>query len=117
MATSNSHHFPLMNWSGDQVFENFKLYERKLGLYFEDEGITDGEKQARKILRSIGDEGLRLLDGSALSDADQQDPAKLLKFIKDASKRKKYLLTFMIKRAYLSFTDKISKTNISTSCR
>ena len=83
MATSNSHHFPLMNWSGDQVFENFKLYERKLGLYFEDEGITDGDKQARKVLRSIGDEGLRLLDGSALSDADQQDPTKLLKFIKE----------------------------------
>lgn len=72
-----------MSWSGDQVSENFKLYERKMKLYFDDEGITDKEKQARKVLRSIGDEGLRLLDGSDLSEDDQKDPDKLLKFFKE----------------------------------
>ena len=35
-------------WSDDQISENFKLHERKLKLYFEDEDITDKEKQARK---------------------------------------------------------------------
>ena len=83
MASSSLHNIPLMSWSGDQVSENFKLYERKMKLYFDDEGITDKEKQARKVLRSIGDEGLRLLDGSDLSEDDQKDPDKLLKFFKE----------------------------------
>ena len=71
---------PMMDWTGDNVSENFRLYKRKLNLYFEDEGITDKTQQARKVLRTIGDKGLRLLFGSPLSDNDQKDPKKLLQF-------------------------------------
>ena len=49
---------PLMDWSGDDIYENFKLYKQKLALYFEDENITEKPVRARKILRTIGDKGL-----------------------------------------------------------
>lgn len=80
MAGSNN--IPQMNWSGDNVTENFRLFKHKLQLYFEDEEITDKVKQARKILRAIGDEGLRRLYGSALTEEDQKDPDMLFAFFK-----------------------------------
>jgi hypothetical protein len=60
-----------------------------MNLYFEDEDITDEAKKARKIrvrLRSVGDEGLRKLLGSALSEDDKivkKDPEKLFKFFEE----------------------------------
>ena len=71
---------PLMDWSGDDIYENFKLYKQKLALYFEDENITEKPVRARKILRTIGDKGLRLLLGSTMTDAQQKEPKKLLEF-------------------------------------
>ena len=79
MATSSSQNIPLMSWDGD-LTENFKLYKHKLQLYFDDENVKDKKSQARKILRSIGDNGLRLLYGSPFSTDDEQDPVKLFTF-------------------------------------
>ena len=80
---ANSHHMPLMDWSGDDIYENFKLYKQKLALYFEDENITEKPVRARKILRTIGDKGLRLLLGSTMTDAQQKEPKKLLEFFEN----------------------------------
>ena len=68
-----------MNWTHD-VADNFRLYKYKLELYFEDEVIKDAAKQSRKILRTIGDEGLKKLYGSALTDEDKKKPEKLFNF-------------------------------------
>ncbi|XP_064642786.1 uncharacterized protein LOC135497049 [Lineus longissimus] len=52
-------------------------------LFCEDEGITDKPKKALKILRGIGDEGLRRLNASGLSDPDKKDPDKLWALFQD----------------------------------
>ena len=77
MATTS---IPVMNWSGEDIAENLRLYKDKMNLYFLDENITDNTKKARKILRSIGDDVLRKLYGSSLTEDDKKDPAKLYKF-------------------------------------
>ena len=42
-----------------------------------DENVVDAVKQAVKIQIAIGNEGLKRLNASTLSDADKQDPGKL----------------------------------------
>lgn len=69
-----------MNWDSPDVQESFRLYKHKLSLYITDEKIREKSDQALKILRSIGDEGLKKLYGSSLSDDDQKDPDKLYAF-------------------------------------
>ncbi len=59
-----SSHFPMMNWSDPDLSEAMSLFRQKMYLYLEDEERTDAEKQARKICRGIGDEGLKRLDAS-----------------------------------------------------
>ena len=77
MATYNVHHMPMMDWSGDNLSHNYQRYRDKLQLYFEDKEITDKKKQARNILRTIGDNGL--IYGSPLTN-DKKDPEKLFTF-------------------------------------
>ncbi len=43
----------------------------------EDEEITGAAKQARKICRGIGDEGLKRLNASGLSEEEKKVPGKL----------------------------------------
>jgi hypothetical protein len=74
---------PTMNWAGEDTAEDLRLYKDKIQLYFLDEDITDPEKQARKILRSIGDVGLKKLYGSPLTETDKKDPKKILQFLED----------------------------------
>lgn len=52
-------HLPMMNWSDPDLSEAMSLFKQKMNLYMEDEEITDAGKQARKICRGIGDEGLK----------------------------------------------------------
>ena len=66
-----------MDWSGDNLSHNYQRYRDKLQLYFEDKEITDKKKQARNILRTIGDNGL--IYGSPLTN-DKKDPEKLFTF-------------------------------------
>ena len=53
------------------------FFPSPMTLFLEDEEITNKAKQARKICRGIGDEGLKRLNASGLSDADKKKPAKL----------------------------------------
>ena len=61
-----------MDWTGEDIAENLTLYKEKMKLYLEDEEITDDAKKARKILRTIGDQGLKMLHGSGLSDGEKK---------------------------------------------
>ena len=56
--------YPTMNWEADDAGEALALFRQKMELYFDDEEITDKKIQARKICRSIGDEGLKKLNAS-----------------------------------------------------
>ena len=47
-----------------------------MSYYCEDEDITDPGKIALKILRGIGNEGLKRLNASGMSDADKKRPDK-----------------------------------------
>lgn len=73
-------HFPTMNWADPNLSEAISLLKQKMTLYLEDEEIADEAKQGRKICRGIGDEGLKRLNASGLSDADKKRPNKLWEF-------------------------------------
>lgn len=70
---------PKMEWTGD-LSENLTLFKQKMTLFFEDEDITDTVKQSRKICRGIGDEGLKRLNVSGLTDEQKKDPKELWAF-------------------------------------
>ena len=69
--------YPTMNWEVDDTGEALALFRQKMELYFDDEDISDKKIQARKICRSIGDEGLKKLNASGLSEDDKKNPEKL----------------------------------------
>lgn len=77
-------HIPLMSWSKADLSEAISLFKQKMCLYLDDEGITDEVKLARKICKGIGDEGLRRLYASRLSDDDKKKPRKLFIFQRSA---------------------------------
>lgn len=66
-----------MNWSDPDLSEAISLFKQKMSLYLEDEEIDDAAKQARKICRGIGDEGLKRLNASGLSEDEKKVPGKL----------------------------------------
>ena len=69
--------YPSMNWNAPDVADTFKLYKQRLLLVCEDNDVTENERIARKIKIGVGDEGLRRLNASGLSDVEQKNPAKL----------------------------------------
>ncbi|XP_062855044.1 uncharacterized protein LOC134318174 [Trichomycterus rosablanca] len=73
-------HLPVMNWSDQDLSEAMSLFKQKMTLYLEDDEITDAAKQARKICRGIGDEGLKRLNASGLSDDEKKVPNTLWNF-------------------------------------
>ena len=70
-------HPPMINWSEPDLSEAMSLFRQKMCLYLDDKKIEDGVKQARKICCGIGDEGLRRLNASGLSDDDKKENASL----------------------------------------
>ena len=68
---------PQMNWTDSDLGEALGLFRQTLTLYLEDEEITNSEKQARKILRGIGVEGLRRLNNSGLKPDELKKPDKI----------------------------------------
>ena len=75
--------YPVMNWDSPNKGDTFKLFKQRLSLVCEDNEVTDSGKVARKIKIGIGDEGLRRLNASGLTDEDQTDPDKIWKFFED----------------------------------
>ena len=69
--------YPVMNWAAPDVAETFTLFKQRLLLVCEDKEVEDQEKIARKIHIGLGDEGLRRLNASGLSAADQKIPTNL----------------------------------------
>ena len=68
---------PEMNWASENHEKVLQLFKQTMSYYCEDEDITDPGKIALKILRGIGNEGLKQLNASGMSDADKKRPDKI----------------------------------------
>ena len=88
----------MINWSEPDLSEAMSLFRQKMCLYLDDKKIEDGVKQARKISCGIGEEGLRRLNASGLSDDDQKENASLWTFFEDQLKLN---VNFRIHRLHL----------------
>jgi len=75
-----AHHIPIMDWSSQDIGQALCLYKQKMELYLEDENIVDAAEKARKIMRGIGDEGLKRLNASGLTDDQKKIPTELWTF-------------------------------------
>ena len=71
-----------MDWSSSDLADAFSLFKQKMTLFIEDENITEAAAKARKVCRGIGDEGLRRLNASGLTNEDKKAPDKLWKFLR-----------------------------------
>ena len=69
--------YPSMNWNAPDVADTFKLYKQRPLLVCEDNDVTENDRIARKIKIGLGDEGLRRINASGLSDVEQKNPANL----------------------------------------
>ncbi|KAL5017321.1 hypothetical protein ScPMuIL_006910 [Solemya velum] len=78
--------FPEFKWDVPGVADDFKIFQQRMELGFLDHGITDKGKQAVKLKIAVGNEGLRRINSSGLSDEDKNDPGKLFKLFKDQLK-------------------------------
>ena len=69
-----------MNWSHGDIAEEFKLFKERMTLCLEDNGVDDEAKAATKIKIAIGNEGLRRLAASGLTDANKKKPTEIWSF-------------------------------------
>ena len=66
-----------MNWGATNLAEEFTLFRQHMTLCLLDNEVKDPRKIAVKIKIAIGNEGLKRLNASNLSDVDQNDPPKI----------------------------------------
>ena len=91
-------HIPVMDWSCPDLGDAIGLFKQKMTLFLEDENILTAVAQARKICRGIGDEGLRRLNASGLTDDQKKNPVQLWDF---SGQQLKVSVNFRIHRLHL----------------
>ena len=74
---------PEMNWKHDPIAESFIAFKARMQLYLEDNEIDDAGKQATKIKIAIGDEGMRRLLASGLTNEEQRDPEAIYNMLEE----------------------------------
>ena len=72
-----------MDWSLRPLSESLKVFKARMNLYLEDQNITDLVKQATKIKIASGDEGMRRILHSGMTDEDQKKPSELWKLLEN----------------------------------
>ena len=72
---------PEMDWKSENLSESLGIFKEQIAIYCEDENIPSS-KQHLKILRGIGDEGIRRLQSSGLSDTEKKNTDKLWDFFR-----------------------------------
>ena len=76
--------YPKMNWVGENIAENFKMFKQQMTLILIDENVVEPAKEAIKLQIAVGTEGLlQRLNASTLTDEEKQDPAKIHKLFDD----------------------------------
>lgn len=69
---------PEMNWDHEpQQSEDFKASCARLIVFFLDHKISDSTKQAIEIKIALGDEGMRHILASSLSNSEQANPTNI----------------------------------------
>ncbi len=74
---------PEFDWKHDPLSESLRAFKARMQLYLEDQAVTDLAKQATKIKIAIGDEGMRRLLSSGLTDAQLKIPANIWTLLSD----------------------------------
>ena len=87
-----------MDWYCPDLGDAIGLFKQRMTLYMEDENIVTATAQARQICRGIGDEGLRRLNASGLTDYEKKNPVQLWDFF---NKQLKVSVNFRIHRLHL----------------
>ena len=87
-----------MNWASENREEALQLFKQTMPYNCEDEDITVPGKIALKILRGIGNEGLKRLNASGMSDADKKRPDKIWELFESQLKMN---LNFRVHRLHL----------------
>ncbi|XP_030831434.1 uncharacterized protein LOC115920236 [Strongylocentrotus purpuratus] len=90
--------YPEMNWEVPDLPEEFKLFKQRMELVLADQEITETKKKAIKIKIAVGNEGLRRINASGLSEADQEKPQELWKLFE---KQIKVNINFRVHRLEL----------------
>ena len=109
--------YPEMVWTTKDTADEFKLFKQKMKLCFEDNALTDAKKQATKIKIAVGNEGLRKINASGLSDQEKEDPDQLWSLFEDQLKIK---VNFRIHRLeFMRYKQKSSESidDFVTRCR
>ena len=68
---------PQMDWTHEPLVDPFKAFQARMILYLEDLEVTEPAKQATKIKIAVGDEGMRRILASGLTEAEQKVPEKV----------------------------------------
>ena len=87
-----------MDWTVKNLGESLKFYKQKLELVVDDHEITDKKVIARKIKIGLGDEGLKRLNNSGLTDDQLKDPKSIWDYLE---KQLKTDVNFRIQRLLL----------------
>ena len=74
---SSSGKMPVMDWKFELLADSFRAFRARMDQYFEDNEITDDREKATKIKPAIGDEGMRRILASGLTNEEQQQPEDL----------------------------------------
>lgn len=72
---------PQMDWTYEPLVDSFKAFKARMILYLEDTDVTNKAKQATKIKIALGDEGMRRILASGLTDEEQKKPDKIWNLI------------------------------------
>ena len=70
---------PYLDWQYSPLVDSYKAFKARMELYFVDNDITDAAKKAVKIKIASGDEGMRRILSSGLSQTDLCNPSELWK--------------------------------------
>ena len=73
--------YPEMNWEAKDLSEEFKLFKQRMELVLADQDVTDDKRKAIKIKIAVGNEGLRRINASGLSETDKDKPQELWKLL------------------------------------
>ena len=79
----NMARYPEMNWKYPDLAEELKLFRQRMKLCLDDNDVNDPKKRAVKIKIAIGNEGLRRINSSGLSEPEQENPVKLWEVLQD----------------------------------
>ncbi len=69
--------YPEMNWGATDISEEFVLFRQRMKLCLLDNEVTDPRKIAVKLKITLGNQGLKRLNASSLTDEDQLDPQQI----------------------------------------